>query len=416
MPDYAIAVNQFDLFYVGKSGDSYTLELIAINNSNSPATFIINPALAESTPNDWTISLEQNKFQAIIQPNSSEIFRIILTVGNEIGIGETFITALVQGKNTQFNISNLIVMHQSVSRLHILGGESNHSIMPIIEKKFGKGEIFNISSINFESAYSKLNSIKTIIWNGSTNGEVTASVANALRSAFQNNVNVFVLGGKITSGLRLNNLLPLFGVQFIAYCREGYGQAPYPVTLAGVEGAPINGDFGYQVRGNLINYLLPLFRITNPNTTTPIMTFAKSKDSICAVKVQLANSRAILLGMNPFILLDQNLRETLIERSIVWLESPLSSEDQLYGDEFTISATPNPATDVIQLKIEGISEIHSINISLIDFMGRSILNMHIIAPNSDRVIEIPLEGLASQVYSLVCTINGKRKLIPILKI
>jgi len=239
-----------------------------------------------------------------------------------------------------------------------------------------------------------------------------------LLDAIYNHINVVICGGKIAYGLYSNNVLPLLGVQFIGYCREGYGQAPWPVTLAGVPGDPISGDFGNKVQGYLIQYLLPLYRIINPMTTTPVMTFAKSKDSIFAVKVQFPESRAVLLSLNPYIIADVNIRTKLVTRSIAWVENVSDVEDILQPADFVdISVAPNPTSDDISIALNCRTNIAKSKIYLANVIGEPIGIVYegeLIA--GETTFDYSLSGLANQVLYLVAELDGSVKVHPIQKI
>jgi hypothetical protein len=417
-PDYAVIPMFLDLFQLRNTGDAFSFDVQALNNSDDEAVFTLAFNLSNSAPQDWNVEIEGNQPQVTVLPHSKKTIKVKVTIGATAGIADVLLSVQVQGQSNSLWAQSISVVHQGVERLHILGGESAHSVLPIIDTETSIGKFYNLSSNAFANILPQLNSLKTIVWNGSTTGEVTASVANSLLDAIYNHINVVICGGKIAYGLYSNNVLPLLGVQFIGYCREGYGQAPWPVTLAGVPGDPISGDFGNKVQGYLIQYLLPLYRIINPMTTTPVMTFAKSKDSIFAVKVQFPESRAVLLSLNPYIIADVNIRTKLVTRSIAWVENVSDVEDILQPADFVdISVAPNPTSDDISIALNCRTNIAKSKIYLANVIGEPIGIVYegeLIA--GETTFDYSLSGLANQVLYLVAELDGSVKVHPIQKI
>ncbi len=417
-PDYALIPMFFDSFKVGNTGDVVSFAVQVLNNTQSDATFSIAFDFPNSVPQDWNVEIEGHRVEITVPSRSKEVVHVMVTIGTTAGVADISLSLRVQGQQNLLQTQPMTIVHRGVERLHILGGETTHSILPIIDRGNSTGKFYNLSSNAFENIFPQLNSLKTIVWNGSTTGEVTTSAANSILNAIYNHINVVICGGKITSGLYSNNVLSLLGVQFIAYCREGYGQAPWPVTLAGVQGDPISGDFGNEVQGYLIRFLLPLYRITNPLTTTPVMTFAKSKDSIFAVKVQFPESRAVLLGLNPYIIANEQIRAKLVTRSIAWVENASDVEDILRPSDFVdIFVTPNPCVDNVSIVLNSRVNIAKARLYLTNVIGERvgiIYEGELIT--GETLLNYSLSGVANQVLYLVAELDGNVKVIAIQKV
>ncbi len=400
-PDFYVMLTTDNLVNVGNTNDVFQYESLVLNNT--PEEVIFDLSISGDIPSDWTAKIDKDLTQLVAPPKSKANVTVIVQIGSTPTSAEVLLNLKKNTNNTELTTSSMKVYHSGIQRLHILGGEQKHSIMPIIESSFGKGYVSDISLDDMSANASKFNSLKTIIWDGSTSGDFTASSANIITNAISNNRNIFILGGRITPGLISNGILPYFGLAFIAYCREGY-YSPYSVTLAGVPGDPITGDFGNNIQGNLINYLLPLYRIVNNQTTSPIMTFAKSADSIFAVKVEFNKSRAIVLGMNPFILSNQTIREKLITRSLLWLEG--ISNVGLEELDVDISISPNPASNIAYLTMITKIPTENIVVRLHDIQGRTLRTIFEGTLNEGTItIPISLAGLPPQ--TIYVTIESK---------
>jgi hypothetical protein len=416
-PDYALFIFSNNLVGVGGNGDNFEMDGMIINNTSNAATFNVSLLGTEKLPSDWSASIENNLSQVTVEPNSKKQIKAYLTVGQTPFVSDIKFKIQQEGGNYSEQGSSLTIYHSGISRLHILGGATKHSIQPIIDETLGYGYMFDISEKNFTSLASKFSSLKTIVWDGSTAGDFTANSANIIYDALNKKQNILICGGRISSGMVSNGVLSNFGIGFIAYCREGYGQAPYPVKLAGVPGDPITGDFGNNIQGYLISYLLPLYRIINSSTTTPIMTFAKSADSICAVKVQLSGSRAIILGMNPYIIYDETIRKNLISRSLLWLEDKLSDVEISNSNENDMLLYPNPATTISYLTFTINKTVNQCKVELLDIQGKVIRTIFDTQIPNPGCISIPVNliGIPSQPLYLRVNLDGKINYLPLIK-
>jgi len=414
-PDYALFLNQFDFAFVGGEGDFDKLEAIALNNTEQEVTFMINAFKSTQTPKDWNAKVIDDKYILHVPAHSKQMVQVQLTIGPTIAIGEVYVNAQIQGLPTSFDSKRLVGISENIQRFHILGGEVDHSLFPIITRTRGQNIFYDIPSLTFNQAFQKLNSLKTIVWSGSTNGEVTSLDGEILKAAMDNGVGVLISGGKITAGLSSAGILSKLGVGFIAYCREGYGSAPWPVTLRGVPNDEITFYFPDSIAGNLINWLLPLFRITNKTTTSAVMTFRKSLDSIFAFKTQLPDSRVVVLGINPFVILNSEIRDSLIARSIQWIEGSVSDVDEQTQLAVDLKAIPNPAVSSFELQLSS-DYIPNANIYLANALGQKLFNIYsgsLLA--GQQKFNVDLQNIPNQMLFIVLNVNGKTKSIPIVK-
>lgn len=414
-PDYALFLNQFDLTFIGKEGTSEKLEAFAVNNTDEDVTFMINAFKSSQTPKDWNAKVIDDKYLVTVGSKSNQKVQVQLTIGPTTAVGEVSVTAQLQGLPTSFETRKLTGISENIERFHILGGESEQSLFSIVTKTRGNNVFFNIPSLTFNLAYDKFTSLKTIVWTGSTNGDVTALDGEILKKAMDNGIGVLISGGKITSGLSSAGLLTKLGVGFIAYCREGYGSSPWPVTLRGVPGEVISYFFPDSIAGNLINWLLPLFRINNKTTTFPVMTFRKSLDSIFAFKTQLPNARVVVLGINPYVILNGEIRDSLISRSIEWIEGTITGVEEEPQIRLDMKAVPNPFVSSTKLLIASENRTQA-TIYIANALGQKIMNIYNGSLEAGtNTFSLDLQGIPNQMLFVVVNIDGKIKSIPIVK-
>jgi hypothetical protein len=135
--------------------------------------------------------------------------------------------------------------------------------------------------------------------------------------------------------------------------------------LSGVDGDPISGPLGNEIEGNLIKYLLTLVKITDPLKAYSFMHFKndgyhvlvsgnsrdtleiKGEDAHVGIRVDNGQSRAVLLSMTPYVLVNENILSTLIDRIIRWLDDEILNVENDENDNPTLSVSPLPASDFV---------------------------------------------------------------------
>jgi hypothetical protein len=165
---------------------------------------------------------------------------------------------------------------------------------------------------------------------------------------------------------------------------------------------------------------LPLFKINDPLTTFPIMTFAASTDSIFALRVQKPNSRAVMLGINPFVILDQTIRENLIYRSVAWIQGTLSdvNDNHATNELFEASASPNPFTDNVNVQINlKDNSGNTIDISVVNEIGQTVKTYSAqYITFGKQTIELDMCGLNSGKYFILLKSGNNSVSLPVVKL
>ncbi|MFA6569814.1 MAG: T9SS type A sorting domain-containing protein [Bacteroidota bacterium] len=400
-PAYSVFVNQYDLVFIGASTDSKTMELVLKNTTDNEVTYMLNAFKTATTPADWTATIVDDKYVVKVPAKSFAKVIISLTIGTTTGIGEANLNILIQGQSISFESSKLVGISENISALHVQGGSSNYTAMPIIEQTHGTSNYFNISPQNFGMAFPLLTNLKYIYWDGGTDGKITADDAAIIVDAINNDIGVIITGEQNTPGFVNNGIMALFDASWLTWCKDGYN-APYAVTLAGVPGDFMSKDFGNNVRGNLLGYLLPIFRINNKTTTFPIMTFAKSADSIFAMRTQRPNSRAVFLGINPFVIQDQTICEKLIDRSISYVEYTIVNVDEAENPKaFNATLSPNPVSTSSVLNFS-LAKSNKVKISVVNQLGETVkLVSNDMMSEGQHTVNLQLPELADGHYFVV---------------
>jgi hypothetical protein len=306
---------------------------------------------------------------------------------------------------------NYTIVSEKLQTIQVLDGEKEHSLEPFSQKFKGMYSFPEIQSASFMKIYNNLKDLKSIVWNTSTTGTVSPLENGMFINWIDKGYNFMVTGGSCVSGMSQNGSLGFFGVQFLYFCREGYGSAPNRVWLSGVQDDPITGFFGKIREGSLIQYLTPILEINDPSTTYPIMNHSKHKDSIIAVRVEKPlNQRLVLLAFNPFIIVDPGLRDTLIMNSLKWLENGTTpvEEEIMAAKDISLSASPNPAGSIMNIDFNtGKSSVQfRLSLSNIDGQELRLIKSGVSEPGANSVA-FNTDGLGSGSYRLVLDVNGR---------
>lgn len=405
-PKFGVMANSFNApFEVLGEGESIETGYTFINNSDEQAVATITTDRSAKSTWEWNVtSSETGEFT--IEPNTTKIVNITITPNSTIGIAEIIPKFNIQAtENVEIIAPTATVLHSGVKSLQILDGPNDNSLTSIIGKLKPAGEYIEILSDQFLANANKISNLKYLVWNTSSNGAISSSDITAIMNLMSNNVGMLLCGGSINSGMVSNGGLGVFGISFLNYSREGYGSAPYRIWLSGVADDPITGDFGENKEGNLILYLTPTYKIENTTTTKPILTHAKSQDTIVAVRVTKTNSRHVFMGINPYIIVDQDTRNRLIKNALQWIETGATDVEETTQQSLSLKASPNPVSTVstVEYYVSG-DNSQAVKLALYDNLGREI----IILKNEQMqpgayTAELNVSSLVSGSYRLVMT-------------
>jgi hypothetical protein len=168
-----------------------------------------------------------------------------------------------------------------------------------------------------------------VIWNKGASGSFSAKEMAAIKNA--GTVRMLLCGDHVIQTLSSSDL-GYFGLQWIGWNLEG--QNTGIVRLSGQPGDVITGNLGTNITGNLIAYLLNMVQITDTANVFPILRFQSdglrttggnlaywtlAQDTIIGVRTTRNNTRTVLLGLTPYVIANQQTRQTLVGNILGWL-------------------------------------------------------------------------------------------------
>ncbi|NIA04142.1 MAG: Omp28-related outer membrane protein, partial [Nitrospiraceae bacterium] len=369
------------------------------NITDTETTFEIILSKSARTPADWTADIsvpkgvnfkKNNKtqtFEITVPAGETKTFDLSLTSATTVGIGDAFVVVSSKTNPDAIKLSaKITVISKEIDHFYVMdNGEKQYSIAPNLPQ--GKN-YFTFSPDEFSLYANKfLAGMKTLVWDIGATKSLSADNIKVIEDALGYGVNVFVCGNMVTKSLQ--NSLANYGLQFNNLSREGYN-APHSVWLSGIAGDPISGNFGSSVEGNLIHYLLDMFKVTNSDKAFPILRFrddqigydannqkhsVPKEDALLGARVVTDyDSRLVLLNMTPFVIVDQSKRDGLLHNIFAWLNGEVDVEENTSADgNLSISVAPNPFSNgsEIHYKINGNSP-QNVRVSLFNQLGQEL--------------------------------------------
>ena len=326
---------------VKSQGESFDKEFVLKNISNQEITFEISVEKSPRTPADWSVGITEPATNTVsVQPGDSISITAQIIPGSTLGFGDAIFkvketnTAIIKSYTSGFScfskeIENFEIINDS---------ESNYSILSQL-KSAGFQNFFNLTFSDYKLYRDKFINKRQIVWNTGASDVFTQTDADAIVADINDGKKLFICGNLCGSYLNNFGALGLFGVEAIGFSTQGYGSAPWRVWFSGVGGDPISKDFGVKTEGNLIQYLINLVKIIDVENVKPFLHFAydgkkvqtinnvrdtsdiKGEDAIFAVRVRHENTRSVLMGINPYVIVNATARQNIITKIMQWLNN-----------------------------------------------------------------------------------------------
>lgn len=322
------------------------------NISSSEKTFELALKNSDRTPSDWTGQVIINKELTTVAGNETKTVSVTLDPGADaditlqivpgqtLGVGDVDIELSSVDNPEGFRSKGVISCYsQELENLEVINaGESKYSIQSQLNNTNWDG-FFSLNSSDYNQFREKFILKNHIVWNTGAADRFTQDDVNSILADIEAGRKVFVCGNLSASYLSTYGGLPTFGAEPIGFSTQGYGSSPWRVWFSGVAGDPISLNFGTKTEGNLIQYLINLMKITDTENTKPFLHFTydgkkvqtigstrdtadiSGKDAVFGVRVRHENTRSVLLGINPYVIVNADIRQELISRIIQWLNN-----------------------------------------------------------------------------------------------
>ena len=323
----------------------YTLE----NTTDGEQTYTVTISTTDRTPADWsaefacgttvltTADINDTIGQIVVPANSTAELLLTLKVGTTLGLGDAKIVLVLEGTPTIKRSRMITGITTEIEKLLLETG-SDYSMRPYIDNT-DHNDIVTLDPADYLVFASEMTNVKLVVWNKGPSDGLSADEIDIIKNA--EDVNHFICGDGVIGSLVDNtNSLGFFGLEWIGWNLEAQGST-YAVSVSGQEGDVITGNLGGNIEGHLIQYYVNMVRIVDTENVFPIMHFQNNgfrrynnishfitaDDAIFGIRTTMNNARTVLLGISPYIITDENVRQTLIKNILDWLVGDTGAEN-----------------------------------------------------------------------------------------
>jgi hypothetical protein len=351
---------------VKANGEAFSNKISIKNITNNALTISFTIAKSTRTPADWKAELGSNTSPEIsITPGETFKAEFMLTPGSTIGLGDATIT--IKEVNSEFqNVykHTISCISKEISSLEIIA-PTEIATRGLKKTLTGLGytNFFELQTEDFADFVTSMNNLKTVVWNYSITLSPSSTDFDIYKALADKGVNQFVCGYMLTNYGKTN--LETFGLAPLGFSTQGYGSSPWLVWLKGVKDDPITGNITADIEGNLIQYLINVYTVTNSETTKPFLTFKNAgrvvrtivsprdtidmsgPDSQFGFRITNSNSKTVFLSLSPYVFKQVSQRNLIVDNIMKWLNGINGVEEEVVVDD--ASVYPNPAEDFISL-------------------------------------------------------------------
>lgn len=421
------------------SAKAWNKAITLTNTSTTDLVYTLGLAKSARTPGDWTVTSNPADEISIPAGKSADV-TISINPTSTLGFCDASLTVKVKNDAAAIGgFASLNCISSEIQGLQVIDNTSNkaYSLTPILNT-LGYKQFIEISPDEFNKYGTSFPNLKYAIFNAGPSTGLAQADVSTISSLLGNNVNTLVCGGAVGGYLQNYGGMSLFGAQYVGWNVEGYGSSPWRIYLSGIAGDPITGDFGTNKEGNLINVLLPTYKILDTQGAKSILHFTNSgryvnatkttdtvsvtpEEAIVGLRYQSDTYKAVLLGLSPYVIVNSTLRNNLVKNSIDWLMSPLGVEDDsntAKNDEFVLSVSPNPFQSNMNIVYtNNTKDNYPVELKLVDVKGDQIWQT-IVEENGPGPHNYPFDAssLPQGSFTLVLKANGKLLSIPVVKI
>ena len=314
----------------------YTLE----NPTDEDQTYTVTVSTTGRTPSDWsgqfkcgdieltTADINDTTGEIVVPANSAAEFLLTLKIGSSLGLGDAKVVLELKGVPTIKRSRMISGITTEIEKLLIETG-GDYSMRPYIDNT-DHNDIVTLSTDDYLTFANAMTNVKLVIWNKGPSDGLTPGEIDIIKNS--EGVNHFICGDGVIGSLVYPDNLSYFGLEWIGWNLEAQGSTG-SVWVSGQQGDIITGGLGGNIEGQLIQYYINMVRITDLENVFPIMHFQNSgsrrhnnanhavtaHEAIFGVRSTRNDCKTVLLGMCPYTIVDENVRQTLVSNILSWL-------------------------------------------------------------------------------------------------
>jgi hypothetical protein len=379
-----LKLSAYHAYFAADSNDTKEQVFQIKNVSGQTGSITLTTSKSKRTPADWTAEVTvpskitkgyDNPQDEVVSINAGDSLdvTVALKTGSTIGAGDAVLKITASNLYNETKIVQVSAISNSYEKLEIL--ESPYDIEPAslnqIIKATGRSEFFKFESMGIGSVLTGMTNLKVVAWSFNPCDTLREEYASTLYSMLKKGINVMITGCfpfttlyEVYAGHPLINYL---GVSIDDQKGHLYGES---FTLMGETTDLDFKDLNIPWKQNLkTDSLLQPLMIKKPAIASPILKIDEL-NYIIATKSQTAESRAVIIHVNPYSFTTSTNRQRLIDRCLDWLEAtavagPMASFD---NNELNFGDTLPGKFKNLALEITNSGEA-TLELSKFDFSG-----------------------------------------------
>lgn len=377
-------------------GAEFSTPIEVKNTSETNGTFIVSVATTPRTPDDWSAlfepsgevekkEIDKHSVEIEIPAGGSTTINLSLSAGSTIGFGDAMMVIASKDDPTAIKgVSKVSAISSEIENVNVMPvSESTHTVEYYVPS--GQANFFKMIPTDFGEFGALLPSPKYVFFNGGATTSIKPEESSAMVAAFNKGASGLIIGNLVVSGLSSAQALNYFGLTFKGVSKEGQGTAPYVVWMESIPGHDItDGVTTEPIEGNLISYLLPMMDPSNEQKAIPFLKFRNNQttttnasvthtDANLGIAYQSGETRVVLMSLTQAVIKENLTRTKLMQNVMKWIFGLTDvSETSQFGNEASISATPNPVSDATTISYTISGNSRQIELALYDAIGQKV--------------------------------------------
>jgi hypothetical protein len=312
--------------------NTYTLE----NRTTKQQTYKVTLSTTKRTPANWSArftsgatqlsasGVQATTGQMVVPASSTAQLSLTLKVGPTLGLGDAQVVFDLQGTPTIKRSRIVSAITPGIEHLLLETG-SEYSMRPYLTGTVCADAV-TLNPGDYLAFANALPNVKLMIWNKGPSGNLSVEEIRVLKNA--GTTRMFICGDSVIYDLASSGNLSYFGLEYIGWNVEGS-----TLWFSGQAGDVITGALGGNIQGRVIGYLIDMVKISDPLKVFPILHFQNNglrttgnslypisaKDAIVGVRSTRNSNRTVLLGMSPYVIVQETIRQQLVRNVLAWL-------------------------------------------------------------------------------------------------
>lgn len=361
------------VFAAKNANEFVETKIVVANISTTPISYEgFTVTKSARTPSDWNLTVSDPATTFTVEPGKSREVTVRLTRGTSIGSGEVLVNFKESGAGGRaFSGTPITIVAKEAEGLLVIDNPTlrNEPYNSALQARSGGKKYVEISPTNIIRFNDLFPNLKQIIWNCADSGAVDVKEFAFITSMMNKGISTVISGQYVSNFANFNGGLPMLEMFGVGYSGRVIRDQIFKV--AGVAGDTISDGINdsCSIKSNYAFYTLAMKKPLKAGVTPFLRHASAINDSVAGVRYEAPTARMIYFGVNPSIIQNTTVRNSLINRSLAWIENyvPVAvaklttvSDSVDYGivgtlkdTTITIKNTGTVACEISNVKVSG---------------------------------------------------------------